>query len=69
MGILFSDSGTGEGIQPVGSGTLSGTGNNMSEDCAGNNNATLTVHLKGEDLQRSATGHYAGTLVLLVEPE
>lgn len=67
--LAFIDSGTLGGGTAVGNLSLSGTGNSSSPDCAGSDNATLTLTINEVDLQSAASGIYQDTLMLLVQPQ
>lgn len=67
--LAFDDVGYGAALSPVGTTPLIGTGDSTLQDCGGSNNASLTVTVLEQDLQKAASGNYSDTLLLLVQPE
>lgn len=67
--VAFTASGNGTALNPVGSSPVTGVGNSSAQDCGGTNNATLTITVLEQDLQKASSGVYRETLILLVQPE
>ena len=67
--LLYADNGSGTSMQTVQpSSALTGSGDNSSNSCSGNDNATLRVNIDESTLRQASSGNYAATLTLLVEP-
>lgn len=67
--LAFIDSGTQGGGTTVDNSSLGGTGNQISQDCGGSDNATLSLSITETDLQAAKSGNYQDTLMLLVQPQ
>lgn len=67
--VMFNDIGTGVAFDIVDSTPMSGTGNSVSEDCGGVDNATLTISAQEQDIRNASSGNYSESLTLLVQPE
>lgn len=68
-GLAFIDSGIQGGGTTVGNSSLTGSGNTISQDCGGSNNATLSLSINETALQAAESGNYQDTLILLVQPQ
>ena len=69
VALAFIDATGTSGTIPVLNAAISGIGDSLSENCSGSDNATLTFALNEQSLRRVATGDYAETFTIMIEPE
>ena len=69
VALAFVDTTGSSGTVPVLNSSVSGMGDSLSENCSGNDNATLTFALNEQSLRRVVTGDYAETFTIMIEPE
>ena len=67
--LYFTDAGNGPGTMKVGTTSISGTGDANNQFCQGTSNATLSVNVAEQSLQRAKSGSYHDTLTILVVPQ